>query len=352
MAMVLISSYFTLLYARDNARKNFIVSSLLWGVATAVKRSTILFIPSFIFLFLSRGLKKENFVLGVKFAGYMLFSYLLIGFPQNFGFYKHIRFMYIETYNSAPANWYSIVNYLDLVIAQSKFLVCALLPLQIFFGQKNQLFSWRYLGFTLIAFVVLLSGSMANAHDHHVMPHVAVMLILLVSVLKIVPVPNIRFKYLVFVVVCSVFFIFKSDVYGTLMTRYQYETACLSDSENVLSFVGKIQDESKAKLVRDPYFPFDSSHKDITVQIWGVSGTVLEEQKAILWGTKRSFNETIIHKDYRPHIYPGMSRDAWNEKINWNTNALSKSQLISPQGKVFEKIYEDKCGFMVWKRNE
>ena len=52
---IALSSYFTLKYTLTRSQKDFVLSGICWGIATAVKRSTVLFIFSFVYLFLSGG---------------------------------------------------------------------------------------------------------------------------------------------------------------------------------------------------------------------------------------------------------------------------------------------------------
>src|SRR5690606_2308497 len=60
MLFVGLSCYWILKYSQSKTEKDFVVAGLMWGLATAVKRSTILFIPAFIFLFLSEGMNRES----------------------------------------------------------------------------------------------------------------------------------------------------------------------------------------------------------------------------------------------------------------------------------------------------
>ena len=321
----------------------------MWGIATAVKRSTILFIPSFCFLFLSEGMNRSSLKKGAQFAGYMLISYLVVGFPQNFGFYKHTYFLYIETYNSLPVTLDSITEYLYLIYDQSKWLWLALIPLQLFFGTTEKLFNWRYAVFCLIAVLVVLSNNMASTHTHHIMPHVAVLLIGYLFALKRLPQIKLPYKTPIFCVIAIATLYLLNQPYEVMSKRRDHENQCTPSSYEALALVKNIQEKENLLLVREPYFPFNSERPHLIRQIWGNSGETLDKAGAGIWGTKRIFMSELLGKPYRPHIYKDMSLAQWNDKLKWNKMALTEEILTTPSGRIFKKIHEGKCGLMIWK---
>lgn len=349
MVMSLISAFFTLRYSHTRSHRDFVFAALMWGIATAVKRSTILFIPSFLFLFLSEGMNRSSLKKGAQFAGYMLISYMVVGFPQNFGIYKHTYFLYVETFNSLPVTWHSITEYLFLIYDQSKWFWVALIPLQLFFGTSEKLFNWRYAIFCLIAVLVVLSNNMASAHTHHIMPHVAVLMIGYLFALKRLPQFKIPYQTPVFFVLSVATLYLFDQPYEVMSKRLDHENKCTPTSYEALATIKKIQEKENILLVREPYFPFDSERPQLVKQIWGNSGETLDKAGAGIWGTHRTFMKDLLQKPYRPHIYPDMSLEQWNEKLNWNRAALIEETLTTPSGRVFQKIYEDNCGFMIWK---
>lgn len=349
MFFCLISSYFTLKYTNSNSRRDFILAAIFWGLATAVKRSTVLFIPSFIYLFLSEGLNKDGLKKGFQFIGYMLLAYLIIGFPQNFGFYKHIRFMYIETFNSLPPTKDSAFEYLGLIFEQSIWIWVAVVVGHLLAGKKENLLNKRFIIFCLIALVVVLSGRMSTRHNHHIMPHVALFFMLLLYSIKNLPVLRLPKPLVVFVVISTgaLFFLPESKA---LKERKDVQLDCRKEITDVLSVTANLQ--TTGLLIRDPYFPFSAKFKETTKQIWGVNGEILDKENALLWGTQKTHLLYLSRKPYRPHIYPDLTEAQWNAKVDLAKLAQTDSSFTTPAGKVFEKIHEDRCGFQVWKRKD
>lgn len=349
MFFSLIASYFTLRYTNSETRRDFIMAGLMWGIATAVKRSTILFIPSFLYLFLSEGLNRRSLVKGIQFIGFMLLSYLIVGFPQNFGFYKHIKFLYIETFNSRPPTMHSAYEYLQLIFTQSKYFWLAFFPLHLFFGRQERLMNRRFVIFAIMAVLVVLTGNMSSSHNHHIMPHVALLFVLVIYTIKYLPVLNFRRKNLLLAVISSIVLLTFPSRFSALEVEKNHQLSCSSEIKSALKIVNEIQLRDKVRLIRDPYFPFSAETSDLTKQIWGVGGADLDRENAGLWGTQKGFIKALIKKGYRPHIYD-LTADEWENKMAFNRLAISQDNLTTPNGIVFEKIYEDACEFMIWKR--
>ncbi len=351
MFFCLVSCYFTLKYSDSKSRRDFILAALFWGIATAVKRSTVLFIPAFVYLFLSDGIKKESFIRGVHFIGYMLLAYLIIGFPQNFSFYKAIKFMYIETYNSKPATMASAQEYLTLIWNQSKWLWLAMIPAHFLFGTRENILNRRYVIFCILALLVVLSGSMTSNHNHHIMPHVAMFFVLFIYLLKKFPVIHFPRKEIALPVLAMITLFFVNDLNSALLHRKDMQMDCRKEAGDALEIVKASQAQGKL-LVRDPYFPFSSQFPDFTKQIWGMNGEILDKENAGLWGTKRDFLIRLRTKPYRPHIYPDLTLEQWNAKLALALLVQTESSFTTPKGSVFEKIYDDRCGYMIWKKKE
>lgn len=345
MLFVSFAFYFTLRYSSTLSRRDFILAALVWGVATATKTVTILFIPSFLFLFFSQGVNTKTFKKGMTFIGYMLVAYLIVGFPQNFGFYKHIKFLLHESKSSRMANYDSISQFGTLIFDQTKYLVLAFLPLHFLFGKQEKLINKQILGFLFIALVVLFSRRMIMPQTHHPMPFVAIILVTLIFILKSLPPLKIKYKpFLIFIFGFSTLLIM-NDFPSSIADQKSFQLNCRDEAESLLRLVKKIQEDGKSRLLKEPYFPFDSSN-EITKQIWAIQMSDLDEQNASLFGTRRDFGEQFL-KDYE--------YDSNIDSIKWASNrafyekVLSNDEFSTPQGKLFKKIHEDKCGFILFQ---
>lgn len=351
MLFCAISTYFTMKYTNSNSRRDFILAAFFWGITTAVKRSTVLFIPSFLYLFLSEGFNKKSVQKGFAFAGFMLLAYLVVGFPQNFGFYKHMKFMYIETHNSIPATLESVTDYLRLIFKQSIWIWVALLGVHLFFGKQEKMLNKRFSLFVGIALVIVLSRNVFTAHNHHIMPHVAVFFVFALYLIKYIPPLKFNGAPIVFPVLMMVSFFLVKDSYRALNDGKENQLTCRPEIISIIKLVESYQSQSK-RLVRDPYFPFSATYPGMTKQIWGNSGADLDKENATLWGTHRGFLTNLKTKAYRPFIYTDLQLSEWNDKLAFAELALTNKLLKTPSGKFYELILEDSCQYMVWKRKD
>lgn len=347
MLAVGFSMYFTLRYTKTQSHRDFVIAGLLWGIATAVKTATILFIPSFLYLFLSEGLNKESARKGLRFVGFMLLAYLIVGFPQNFGFYKHIKFLLSESQNSRSANWDSIQLYAQLIFDQSKYLLLAFIPMHLFFGKQEKLLNQKFLIFVGIALLVLFSRRMVVPQTHHPMPFVAMLFITGIFALKLIPPLHLKYQSVAkIILVLSALYLLR-DLPSAMAEQKAYQLSCRPETETLLMMVKDFQKDGISRLVREPYFPFDSS-RNLDRQYWGTSMEDLDREEASLFGTKRSFGEQFVLEG--PQYNMNEKANNWSDKQILYKMVLSEDSFVTPKGARFEKIHEDKCGFMLWKK--
>lgn len=346
MLFTMISSYFTLKYMSSNQRRDFILAALMWGVATAVKRSTVLFIPSFLFMFLYRDFSKNGFKKGFEFIGYMLLSYLVVGFPQNFGFYKHLSFMLGETRNSRSANLDSIIEYLNFIFSQMRYLVVGILAFHLLAGKREKVINWKFIVFSLIAIVSFLSSRMITPHQHHVMPLVGLLFITLLYVIKLIPSFSFKNqKVVVFGIALLSLFAF-SELPNEVHEQQKYQFKCRKENFAILKMVKEFQKNEDVKLGRDPYFPFISANKHITKQYWGANLRRLDEEKIQLYGTRESFGRRFLVDS--PHKLNPEELALHLENREFYQLVFNETAFTTPNGRKFHKIYEDSCGYSMW----
>jgi hypothetical protein len=347
MLFVSFAIYFTLRYSSTLSRRDFILAGLTWGVATATKTVTILFIPSFLFLFFSQGLNKESVKKGLAFIGYMLIAYLIIGFPQNFGFYKHLNFLLHESKSSRMGNMFSIQQFAILIFDQTKFLILAFIPLHLFFGKQEKLLNWRMLGFLGIALLVLFSRRMLMPQTHHPMPFVAMILVVVIFGLKLISPLKFKYKQLLLVVTSLAALILLNDFPKSIADQKKAQLHCRSEIITLLNKVKEMQKDG-SQLVREPYFPFESGNEK-TKQVWGIKISDLDKYEAQLFGTKRFFGQQYL-TDY-PND-PNKTKEEWDRNQAFYKKVLFDDSFTTPAGRKFKKIHEDECGFMLFQEEK
>lgn len=340
------ASTFTLFYAHNPTEKNFTRSALLWGTATAVKSATILFIPSFLFLFLSEGVNKRTIQKGLRFIGYMLIAYLILGFPQNFGFYKHIKFLLHESKSSRAGDLDSASNYILLLFSQTRWLILSFIPLHLLFGKKERLITLRFLGFVFIAIIVLISRRMLMPETHHPMPFAALILVTAIYLLKLIPPIQFKYKQVVLIVSSLIGLSFLSNYSKVFIEQKEKQLSCREESFQVLTLIKEIQKDSSLLLLREPYFPFETGNEQ-TKQIWGIDFEDIDNIDPGLFGTKKSFGQQYLI-DY-PND-PNKTKEEWDRNRDFYKKVLFDNSFTTPEGRVFKKIHEDQCGFMLWQK--
>jgi hypothetical protein len=348
MLTIAISTYFTLRYTKNSEQKDFTLSALIWGLATAVKRSTVLFIFSFLYLFLSEGLNKKSVLKGARFIGLMLLAYLIIGFPQNFGFYKHIKFMLHESHNSRPPTMASISEYLLIIYEQIRYLIPSFIVAHMFFGKRSDLINFRFVIFILLALGMTISNRMVTPHIHHPMPVVAAMLIGFIFLIKRLPVLAFSYKQPIFLILIFVAMYFTREIPEVFARERLNQLKCRPEVLNLLTKVKELQKNGQSILGRDPYFPFDSSQPKLSVQYWGASMPDLDRDNVSILGLQRSFGTQFLEEE------PGynMSEKAlnWTDKKILYQKSLSETEFTTPAGRTFMKVHEDQCGFQLWTK--
>lgn len=348
MLFVAFAIYFTLRYSSTFSRRDFILAGLTWGVATATKTVTILFIPSFLFLFFSQGLNKKSFKTGMAFIGYMLIAYLIIGFPQNFGFYKHINFLLHESKSSRMGNLFSIQQFATLIFDQTKYLILAFIPIHVLFGRQEKLLNWRILGFLGIALVVLFSRRMLMPQTHHPMPFVAMILVVVIFAIKLIPPLKFKYKEALFIVASMTALILLSDFPKSIADQKNAQLSCRPEITSLLQQVKELQKDGSTQLLREPYFPFESGNEK-TKQIWGIQIDDLDKYEAQLFGTKRFFGQQYL-ADY-PND-PNKTKEEWDRNQAFYKKVLFENSFTTPAGRNFKKIHEDECGFMLFQEQK
>ena len=348
MLTIAVASASLLRYTRSRSQQDFVMAALLWGLATAVKRSTVLFAFSFVFIFFVEGLNRTQFKKGLNFLGLMLIAYFAVGFPQNFSIYKHVKFMLGESHNSRPPTLESIIEYLHLFFDQTKYLILAFISVHIFLGVRSNLVNWKFAVFTALAIVMTLSSRMVTVHYHHPMPAIACLLVFAMYLVKAMPVINFKFKkFIAFLLLLPALY-FTRQIPSSFAEEAKATLECRTEILSLMEKIKNLQSKENLKLGRDPFFPFDSN-KDNSFQYWGASMQDLDRDNIGLLGIMRSFGSQFLEEGPKYNMYERAAN--WHDKQILYRAVLETDSFITPKGNTYIKIHEDKCGYMLWKRN-
>lgn len=326
------------------SRKLFILSAIMWGITMSVKRSTAIFIPGCILLILLPW-KKENLKLLLEYIGYMLAAYLIIGFPQNFGFYKHIKFLLYESSLHKIGDAESMSINLNLILGQLKYTVPLILAATFFSHRRERTFSWKLVLFVLIAFVPIMLRKMSFLGDHHTMP-------LAISCLIVFSFGFLHFNsYRLRKFTAAAAFILMVvsmkliGIGGAFFEAQREQMVCLTDIEHIIQIIDG-QVSSEKKLFKEPSFPFNEKISKFTTTQWGLDWSKVTTETYLLGINVGSYTDYNLVK---PIYFYGKMLEDWDIKSQFYRELKGKTEVTSPTGIRFKKTHSA-CGFELWSR--
>ncbi len=320
-----------------------IISAFTWGLAMAVKRSTSIFIPG-ILLLLIVPLNKKNLSLTLKYVSYMLLAYLAVGFPQNFGFYKHIRFLLLESSVHSIGDLESISKILGIAGNQLIYVAPIILVGSIFSQNREKLFSFKIVALVIISFIPILMRKMSFNGDHHTMPLViAFMVLVLVLVLHYLPWrvnSNLAAAVLILVGIKLI------GISPNYFAMKKMQNACFSEYDQITKIISSTVSENHL-VAKEPYFPTDEKIDKYTSAHWGIDWSKITE-KVVFFGVTRH-NSTQYLND-PPKDFYGKMVENWDEKKRFYNDLKNKTSVTSPSGVEFRKIFVGQCGHELWMK--
>lgn len=321
-----------------------VVSAFAWGLAMAVKRSTSIFIPGMLLLLLLP-LNKKNLYLTLKYVGYMLLAYLVVGFPQNFGFYKHIKFLLLESSVHSLGDFESISKNLLLIGGQLVYLLPIIIVGAFFSNNRQKLFSLKIVCFVGLSFIPILMRKMSFVGDHHTMPlAMACMVLVLVFILHYLPWRiNSHLTAAVLILVTIKLIGISPNYYAWKKNQ----NACLSDFDQITKIISGTISETHL-LAKEPYFPTNEKIDKFTSAHWGIDWSKVTEKVAFFGVTKH--NSTQYLND-PPKDFYGKMIENWDEKKRFYNDLKDKDSVISPLGIEYKKIFVGQCGHELWMIN-
>lgn len=348
--LVLMVGIATLAFSKSltlpNDKKWFVLSAMLWGLAMATKRSTAIFIPGILLVMLIP-YSPGKFRQVARYIGYMLFAYLLIGFPQNFGFYKHIKFLLYESSLHSRGDFESISSNLGLIFGQLVYLL-PLMLLPVFFSEnREKFFSRKLLVFIGVCFLPLLSRKMSFVGDQHTMPLViAIAITVLVAGLHYIPWRLKNYSHWLMAIVCLIIIKF-NGISSAYLEEQANQLECTKHIHSI-NLILYHELSAEKRLLAEPFFPSSSRIKPYIKGLWGLTWRDIGPQVAFFGVTKQSITDyTLTAPD--PSYY-GKRLDNWKEKKSFYRTIKGVSSTTSPEGNTFTKIYQG-CSFELWKKN-
>ncbi len=342
-------------------------TAFFWGVTLSTKLTALPFIP-IIFLLIYMNKKDDWKINSKKFAKYLVLAYVLIGFPQNFDFWRNLAYIKDQNRQTTWADWNSFSEWIKVYYAQitKPFLFLSLFLF--LFPIRNQIknfFNKNIITSALILFFVPFGFMLSRKINEpffrwYTFPYIATGLFLLGCFVLFVLNPLFSnkklgswkrtlldhpYSFLVFFFCLP----WSLPLASTTLSSVQKEfETCRAEAQKTESFVEKAV-ENKEYILADPYAPFSAAYEGNWVDsAWEMRTDLIVPQK-----TKWIVLKSSYYLMYLPPEEGGTPGFTAHIKNIENVRAFyrlfwKKSETVDPHNQHWKKVYGDTCGFEVW----
>jgi hypothetical protein len=318
------------------------ISACLWGVSVSVKMTLSLCAPGFFLLFVPRWRE------GLRYLGFMLLAYFLIGFPQTIVLDRPFKELAVINGLSTKPTGVSVLHWISIYGEQlwQPLLIIALAWLS--FGRVTARVNlgWRLWTFVLLPFLLLLGKNMLVPADHYVMPFASM---LLLAIAFTVPCGRLLAKWPVSR--AAIFLAIVLAVWGstpaTLQAELNKRLVCRDQAREMYHKVFEAYSAGE-KIWVDPYVPY----------VTGAEKSRMELSWEKTWGGFESGGWTILalHKDFRKRFTDGDQANEYTraDVPNWKPVRefylpfTKGDTVVAPNGTTFHRVYENNCGHEIW----
>jgi hypothetical protein len=345
LALVLALHAFAKFLIKPDDKKNFIISALFWGLAMAVKRSTSAFIPGII-LFLIFPFNKSNTKKAASYVGFMLLSYFLVGFPQNFGFVKHIKFLLYESSLHSFGGVETILKGLPIIWEQIWFLLPLFLFLSFFSEKAQKHFTFKFVAFVLISALPILLRKLAFEGDHHTMPIAISFLMAFIFLFTSFNPINIQKGRRILLCLIPVILLKIFGIPNSYTKTRNIQMECREEIDEINSIL-KEKASANFSVLSEAFFPSSSSVRAFTKTEWGIRWSDITKDVGLIGINSSTINE---YSNQPPKYFYGKMIENWDEKQSFYRTIKDKVDISGPFGN-YKKVYA-KCGFELWEKKK
>lgn len=332
----------------------FKTAALLWGVAAATKLTIVLFVPVLLIVW-GRPWRRENLRTTWRFGLWILFGFLLIGFPQNFLVPKMIKFLMRQSTLSVRPGLEDLLDWGRLFGTQlwrpALFLVLAalLLPRR---TDMRFLYDRKTLsrGALLIAVPTLwmISRKVLSPYDYYPMPFCALLLVMLALLLRQtrawVPVAKVSLGILTLVLACRFVIGF---VPQSLAETAESMQACRPEARQVYGQIQALVGAGKKTYV-DPYVPSPTGATDALVRSWHMTWPEFSQA---------GFRAAVLRSSYYaryladpPSSYVTIENPNWAQVRDFYRLFQNQTETRDPEGHLWRRTHHDACELEIWER--
>ncbi len=369
--MVCISFISTALLIRKNFEDKYLKwTAFFWGATLSTKLTAIPFIPVIMMLmFLSQ--KKEGLHLNKRFLKYLAYSYFLIGFPQNFDFWRNLTYIQDQNRQTSFATGQSLFEWLKVYFDQIFRPGALLILFLILFPLRNRVkdFFQKNLALQiavlfLIPFCFMLSRKINEPFFRwYTFPFISTGLILLggiiaflVSRAETVFIGPWKTKLLSHPYTFLILFFclpWTLPLNSTTLSLVQKEyNVCRAEAFKTETYVEKAV-SNQEYILADVYAPYSAKYEGNWVDSsWQMRTELIIPNKTKWIILKSNYYSGYLTKEeggtdgFIAHV-KDIEKVRSFYRLFWQ-----KEQTLDPYQQSWKKVYSDACGFEVWQREE
>lgn len=368
--MVFVSFVSTLVLIQKSFEEKYLKwTAFFWGVTLSTKLTALPFIPILLVLIYSSQ-KPNGLEVSKKFVKYMVISYVLIGFPQNFDFWRNLAYINNQNKQTSWATWQSFYEWIKIYSEQFLRPAALLMLFLVIFPFRIQIKDYFQKGIVLkgialflIPFIFMLSRKIPEPFFRwYTFPFIAIGLILLgsgavflISKMEESAIGRWREKLINHPYSFLVLFFclpWSLPLASTTLSSVQKEyEVCRAEAFKTESFIEQAV-ANKEYILADVYAPYSASYEGNWVDSsWEMRQELIIPQKTKWIVLKNNYYSNYLTKAEGG----GESLDAHIKNIDevrkFYRLFWKKDQAQDHLGQTWKKIYSDACGFEVWKRD-
>lgn len=333
------------------------LSAAAWGLALATKLTAVTFLPALLLLF-APPVTKETFVKAIRYYGVVLISYLVIGFPQNFRFFGHVRFLRNQSSLSVAPTLSSAGETLAYLASQAGPLLIAVCVLALLarmieddpwpVAERNLLLK----GAAMLAFPLafLLAQQVLTLHEHYTLPLAA----------SAVAYGTVLVRPLAVRLVGAG----RSGGHGSALTAATAVLAALlfqglpSAVPAVLAEQSSGRPEARAFLAElagyqrdgimvlaDPYVPVAEGRGTVNISFYRTEQDLREGTVQVLALSRAYYSRYL---DDPPSAYVQKDVPGWRDVQAFYRRFAGKQRTSGPDGRIWSKVHESAAGWEIW----
>jgi len=331
----------------------FKASAIAWGLAVSTKLALVLYVPAFFILWMPP-FSRAGLMKTLKYFGWMFLGYFVICFPQSIVLDRPIKFLISQKQYAPPMTLQSVQEWLVLLFEQAwKPALVILLGAILLRGEKTPRWNWRqhlrYLGFTLIPFLFLLTRTITSPHKHYVIPMVLGFLLLLTLVVRSWRGISPRLALPLLIAFC----IWPGIVPKRFAEAYVAKTTCRAEAREMEAFLNEPIKQGR-KILADPYFPVEERDRGGQVHVsWETSFSELASFQADLLALNENYYSRYLNldKDETQRKYVEVYSKNWPDSQTFYRAFFGNEEARDANGTAWKRIKSyPACGLAVWRK--